>query len=50
MLGPWWGVGRDADAVSLYDGIKAQDPSTTFTPGLHDDRQGPAGPDACGRV
>jgi beta-glucosidase len=31
MLGPWWGQGRDADAVSLYTGIKAQDPSTTFT-------------------
>src|SRR6266540_4700937 len=34
MLGPWWGVGRDTDAVSLFDGIKAQDTSTTtFTPG-----------------
>jgi len=33
MLGPWWGQGKDADAVSLYSGIKAQDPSTTFTPG-----------------
>ncbi|MFL5938653.1 MAG: beta-glucosidase BglX [Gaiellaceae bacterium] len=33
MLGPWWGVGRDDDAVSLYDGIKAQDPSTTFAAG-----------------
>jgi beta-glucosidase len=31
MLGPWWGTGRDQDAVSLYDGIKAQDPNTTFT-------------------
>jgi beta-glucosidase len=31
MLGPWWGVGRDGDAVSVYQGIKAQDPSTTFT-------------------
>src|SRR3954469_8681459 len=30
MLGPWWGTGRDADAVSLYSGIKAQDPNTTF--------------------
>jgi beta-glucosidase len=30
MLGPWWGVGRDEDAVSVYDGIKAQDPQTTF--------------------
>jgi beta-glucosidase len=31
MLGPWWGQGRDADAVSLFTGIKAQDPNTTFT-------------------
>jgi beta-glucosidase len=33
MLGPWWGQGRDEDAVSVYDGIKAQDPNTTFTQG-----------------
>jgi beta-glucosidase len=33
MLGPWWGVGRDEDAVSVYDGIKAQDANTTFTEG-----------------
>jgi beta-glucosidase len=33
MLGPWWGVGRDEDAVSLYNGIKAQDPNATFTAG-----------------
>ena len=31
MLGPWWGTGRDQDAVSVYNGIKAQDPNTTFT-------------------
>jgi beta-glucosidase len=31
MLGPWWGQGQDADAVSLYDGIKAQSPGATFT-------------------
>jgi beta-glucosidase len=30
MLGPWWGTGRDEDAVSVFDGIKAQDPNTTF--------------------
>ncbi len=30
MLGPWWGTGRDEDAVSVYQGIKAQDPRTTF--------------------
>jgi len=33
MLGPWWGQGRDADAVSLFDGLKAQNPNTTFTQG-----------------
>jgi beta-glucosidase len=30
MLGPWWGTGRDEDAVSLFTGLKAQDPNTTF--------------------
>ncbi|MCW3067324.1 MAG: beta-glucosidase BglX [Solirubrobacterales bacterium] len=33
MLGPWWGVGRDTDAVTAFAGIKAQDANTTFTPG-----------------
>jgi beta-glucosidase len=33
MLGPWWGQGRDGDAVSVYKGIKSQDPATTFTQG-----------------
>ncbi|HSD81799.1 MAG TPA: glycoside hydrolase family 3 N-terminal domain-containing protein, partial [Solirubrobacteraceae bacterium] len=33
MLGPWWGVGRDEDAVSPYEGILAQSPGATFTPG-----------------
>jgi beta-glucosidase len=33
MLGPWWGQGQDADAVSLLTGIKAQAPNTTFTQG-----------------
>src|SRR4029078_4069095 len=31
MLGPWWGQGKDSDAVSVYDGIKAQSPGATFT-------------------
>ena len=31
MLGPWWGQGRDEDAVTVYQGIKAQNPETTFT-------------------
>jgi beta-glucosidase len=33
MLGPWWGQGKDEDAVSVYEGIKAQNPKTTFTQG-----------------
>jgi beta-glucosidase len=33
MLGPWWGRGEDADAVSLFDGIRDQSPSATYTPG-----------------
>jgi beta-glucosidase len=33
MLGPWGGQGHDEDAVSVYDGIKAQNSNTTFTPG-----------------
>jgi beta-glucosidase len=30
MLGPWWGQGQDADAVTLYDGIKVQSPGATY--------------------
>jgi beta-glucosidase len=33
MLGPWWGQGKDEDAVSVYTGVKAQNPNTTFTEG-----------------
>jgi beta-glucosidase len=33
MLGPWWGRGDAADVVSLFEGMRAQNPSTTFTPG-----------------
>jgi beta-glucosidase len=33
MLGPWWGQGHDQDAVSVFAGIKAQNPNTTFTQG-----------------
>ncbi len=44
MLGPWWGQGRDSDAVSVYTGIKAQDPNTTFTAGCQTNHNEP--PDA----
>jgi beta-glucosidase len=33
MLGPWWGRGEDADAVTVFDGIKAQSPNATFAQG-----------------
>jgi beta-glucosidase len=45
MLGPWWGKGRDEDAVSVFQGIKAQNPNTTYTPGCtmsHEDLTDPA--------
>jgi beta-glucosidase len=33
MLGPWWGRGRDEDAVTAYDGINAQSPGATYAEG-----------------
>jgi beta-glucosidase len=33
LLGPWWGKGRDEDAVTVFDGIKAQSPTATFAQG-----------------
>ena len=30
MLGPWWGAGRDTDAVSIFDGINQQSPGATY--------------------
>ena len=34
MLGPWWGKGRDEDAVTVFDGIKAQSTQpTTYAEG-----------------
>jgi beta-glucosidase len=46
MLGSWWGVGRDQDAVSPFAGIKAQDANTTYTAGCtltHNELDDPAG-------
>ena len=34
MLGPWWGAGRDTDAVSIFDGINQQSPGATYAEGL----------------
>jgi beta-glucosidase len=33
LLGPWWGQGRDQDAVSVYHGIKAQSPNASYAQG-----------------
>ena len=33
MLGPWWGRGEDKDVVTVFQGIKEQNPNTTFTAG-----------------
>ncbi len=33
MLGPWWGRGDDNDVVSMFEGMKARNPNTTYTPG-----------------
>ena len=33
MLGPWWGRGRDEDAVSVLTGVRAASPGATYTPG-----------------
>jgi beta-glucosidase len=50
MLGPWSGTGRDQDAVTLYDGIKAQDANTTFAEGCQILDKDPPDPpnDECG--
>ena len=34
MLGPWWGVGRDTDVVTAFDGIDEQSPGATYARGL----------------
>ena len=41
MLGPWWGKGEDGDAVSVYQGIKAQSPGATFSQGCKIDNLEP---------
>ena len=51
MLGPWWGRGRDEDAVTVFDGIKAQSTgATTFAEGCTIEDTRAAGQLAGGRV
>jgi len=33
MLGPWWGAGRDTDAVTIFDGIDQQSSGATYAEG-----------------
>jgi beta-glucosidase len=49
MLGPWWGAGRDADAVSVYGGISEQSPGATFAEGctLSNDEPPTSNPEGC---
>ncbi len=41
MLGPWWGKGEDTDAVSVFNGIKAQSPTATYSQGCKIDNLEP---------
>ena len=50
MLGPWWGVGRDSDAVTVFDGIAAQSPGATYAEGCKLSNTEPphTDPEGCG--
>ena len=50
MLGPWWGAGRDADAVTVFDGINEQSPGTTYAEGckLSNTEAPHVDPEGCG--
>jgi beta-glucosidase len=50
MLGPWWGVGRDTDVVTVFDGIKAQSPGATYAEGCKLSNTEPphTDPEGCG--
>ncbi len=50
MLGPWWGQGRDTDAVSRPRRHHGTGPEDDLRAGLHDPRQGSAGQHAGGRM
>jgi beta-glucosidase len=50
MLGPWWGAGRDTDAVTVLDGIKQQSPGATYAEGCKLSNAEPptTDPEGCG--
>ena len=50
MLGPWWGAGRDSDAVTVFDGIANQSPGATYAEGCKLSNTEPphTDPEGCG--
>ncbi len=50
MLGPWWGAGRDADVVTVFDGIAQQSPGATYAQGCQLSNTEPphTDPEGCG--
>jgi beta-glucosidase len=50
MLGPWWGAGRDSDAVTVLDGIRQQSPGATYAEGCKLSNAEPptTDPEGCG--
>jgi beta-glucosidase len=50
MLGPWWGAGRDADAVTVFDGVNEQSPGATYAEGCKLSNTEPphVDPEGCG--
>jgi beta-glucosidase len=50
MLGPWWGAGRDADVVTVFDGINQQSPGATYAEGCRLSNTEPphTDPEGCG--
>jgi beta-glucosidase len=49
MLGPWWGAGRDSDAVTVFDGINLQSPGATYAEGckLSNEEPPTTNPEGC---
>jgi beta-glucosidase len=50
MLGPWWGAGRDGDAVTVFEGINTQSPGATYAEGCKLSNTEPphTDPEGCG--
>jgi beta-glucosidase len=50
MLGPWWGAGRDTDAVTIFAGIDEQSPGATYAEGCKLSNTEPphTDPEGCG--